>query len=123
MFLARFYPKNMESASGSRKSDLDGLAKEAGGLGLLRSATWRIIAKRCQGGEPMALFRKVRVLVGALVHRPFLPRVEKAELDESQSQGAEERHRPRSPANVREVDLPDQERVADLIVQQQRDGG
>jgi len=71
----------------------------------------------------MSLFRKVRVLVGALVHRPFLPTAEKIELDEGLAQGAEERRRAGPPLDAKEVDLPDQERVADLIAEQQRERG
>jgi hypothetical protein len=70
----------------------------------------------------MSLLRKVRVLLGALVHKPLTPRPEKADLD----------HEPGSPAEVPEVqgapglesrqqELADTERVADLITQQQRE--
>jgi len=31
----------------------------------------------------MSLFRKVRTLLGALAHKPFSPRLEKADLDPS----------------------------------------
>ena len=69
----------------------------------------------------MSLFHRVRVLVGALVHRPFMPTPEKIELDEDQAQGPEETQQAGSPLEANTADLPDQGRVADLIVRQQRD--
>ena len=33
----------------------------------------------------MSLIHKVRTLVGALIHKPFMPRPEKGELDEGQA--------------------------------------
>lgn len=65
----------------------------------------------------MSLFRKVRVLVGALVHRPFMPTPEPIDLDEGQARGLEET------PQAGPGDLPDQGRVADLIARQQRDAG
>ena len=55
----------------------------------------------------MGLLRKMRILVGALVHRPFMPRPEKV-----QQEGAKETH-PTAGAQVsQEIGA---ERVADLI--------
>jgi len=71
----------------------------------------------------MSLFGKVRVLVGALIHRPFLPTSQKTELEEGQAPGPEETRRTGSPMDASTADLPDQERVADLIARQQRDAG
>ncbi len=71
----------------------------------------------------MSFFRKVRVLVGALVHKPFMPAREKAELETVEAPEGEETRRASSPGEDGEADLPDQERVADLIEQQQRDAG
>jgi hypothetical protein len=71
----------------------------------------------------MSLFRKVRVLVGALVHRSFMPTPERIDLDEGQVQGPQETPQAGSPLETGVVDLSDQERVADLIARQKRDAG
>jgi hypothetical protein len=70
----------------------------------------------------MGLLRKLGVLVGALVHKPFMPRQQKADLDEGGKAPVEEgppRERPAS--SGREPDLADGERVADLIARAQRE--
>jgi hypothetical protein len=69
----------------------------------------------------MSLLGKVRVLVGALVHRPFRPSREKIDLDAGQ--GLEEAQQADHALEADAVDLPDRERVADLIARQQRDAG
>lgn len=63
----------------------------------------------------MSLLRKVRVLVGALVHKPFTPRPEKADLDEGRDLAQQGAPRPAEPA----ADVVDSERVADLIARKQ----
>jgi hypothetical protein len=65
----------------------------------------------------MGLLRKVQVLVGALVHKPFMPRPEKADVEERES--AAPGPRPSPPEPVAEV--VDTERVADLIARRQQD--
>lgn len=70
----------------------------------------------------MSLFRKLHTLLGALVHKPFMPRPEKADLDEGQDdhgRGTPRRERPELEA--REPEVGDTERVADLIAQQLRE--
>jgi hypothetical protein len=71
----------------------------------------------------MSLFRKVRVLVGALVHRPFMPTPERIDPDEGRIQGLQEAPQAGSPSEIGAVDLSDQDRVADLIARQKRDAG
>jgi hypothetical protein len=69
----------------------------------------------------MSLFRKVRVLVGALVHKPFMPKSEEINLDrESDSAQQESVHQTRSTLETQGEDVPDRERVADLITRQQQ---
>lgn len=69
----------------------------------------------------MGLFRKLRVLAGALVHRPFMPRQEKVVLDEEPRAPGQEQS-PREPLRSGvESDVTDGERVADLIAKQQRE--
>jgi len=69
----------------------------------------------------MGLFHKVRILVGALVHKPFMPRPEKVALDEAGDKppapaaGPDRRLAEESPGEV-----ADTGRVADLIARQQR---
>jgi hypothetical protein len=72
----------------------------------------------------MGLLDKVRILVGALVHKPFTPRPEKVDLD-----GGLE---PRRDGVVRhagaeleapEAGVEDTERVADLIAQRRQEEG
>ena len=72
----------------------------------------------------MGLLRKVRVLVGALVHKPFAPRPERVDLDKELGTPQEgETGRDSSALEAQEVEVPDTERVADLIAQRQRDTG
>jgi hypothetical protein len=59
----------------------------------------------------MSLLRKIRVLVGALAHRPFMPRPEKVDLSQDREQPGEES----------QPEVADTERVADLLVQQRRE--
>jgi hypothetical protein len=67
----------------------------------------------------MSLFRKVRTLVGALVHKPFTPRPEKVDLDEGQDDRGKRTQRPELEAP--EPEVGDTARVADLIAEQQRE--
>ena len=70
----------------------------------------------------MGLWRKLRVLAGALVHRPFMPKQEKPDLDE-EARASEKEALPheRLDSGAQEPDLVDGERVADLIAKQQRE--
>ena len=69
----------------------------------------------------MGLLRKVRVLVGALVHRPFMPRPEKIELPQKPDAAPLGEPGPELPALEAEgQQVPDEGRVADLIAEQQR---
>jgi hypothetical protein len=67
----------------------------------------------------MSLLRKVRTLLGALVHKPFMPRPEKVDLDEGQDDRGE--GRPHPELEARELEVGDTARVADLIAEQQRE--
>lgn len=68
----------------------------------------------------MSLLRKVRILMGALVRKPFMPHPEKVDLDEVPKGRRKAPARQDSPElEAREADVPDTERVADLIAQQQ----
>ena len=70
----------------------------------------------------MGLLRKLRVLAGALVHKPFMPKQDKVELDEESGVPGETPARLDSPRSVaEESDVTDGERVADLIARQQRE--
>ena len=70
----------------------------------------------------MGLLRKLRVLAGALVHKPFMPRPEKVALDEdAQASGVEGSAREGLDSGAQESDLVDGERVADLLDKQQRE--
>jgi hypothetical protein len=71
----------------------------------------------------MSLWRKVRVLVGALAHRPLMPRPEKVDLDggTANEKQEQERHAPQGLA-TQEPEVQDTERVADLIDRRQREG-
>ena len=72
----------------------------------------------------MSLFNKVRVLVGALVHKPFMTKPEKVELDgESRPPQESASQSPRAALEGREAEAADTDRVADLIAEQRRDGG
>jgi hypothetical protein len=70
----------------------------------------------------MGLLDKVRILVGALVHKPFTPRPEKANLDghpEPPRDGSEPRERVLPQAM--EAAVEDTDRVADLIARQRHE--
>ncbi len=70
----------------------------------------------------MGLLRKLRILAGALVHKPFMPRQEKVNLDEETKTPVEGRSaRQNMEASTRESDVSDGERVADLIAKKQRE--
>jgi hypothetical protein len=70
----------------------------------------------------MDLLQKVRVLVGALVHKPFTSKPDRIDLEED-AEPVQEQAVPRNSSTLEAAGtkLPDQERVADLIVEQQRD--
>ncbi len=70
----------------------------------------------------MGLLRKLRILAGALVHKPFMPRQEKVNLDEETKTPVEggSPHKDME-ASTRESDASDGERVADLIAKKQRE--
>jgi hypothetical protein len=68
----------------------------------------------------MGLFDKVRILVGALVHKPFMPRPEKVVLDEAGDKAPAPEAADRDLAEEGQGAVADTERVADLIAQQQR---
>ncbi len=70
----------------------------------------------------MGLLGKVRVLVGALVHKPFAPRPEKVDLDE-RSEAPREGNEPQESVSRQAPDtrVEDSDRVADLIAQQRQD--
>ena len=70
----------------------------------------------------MGLLRKLRVLAGALVHKPFMPRPEKADLDEgTTAPGIERSAREGLESGAQDQDLVDGERVADLLEKQKRE--
>ena len=70
----------------------------------------------------MGLLRKLCVLAGALVHKPFMPKQEKVDLDE-EAWGPKKEGLPheRLDSGTQEPDLVDGERVADLIAKKQRE--
>jgi hypothetical protein len=70
----------------------------------------------------MGLLRKLRVLAGALVHKPFMPKQEKVELDGgAEAPGEEGLPREGLVSGTQEPDVTDAERVADLIVRRERE--
>ena len=70
----------------------------------------------------MGLLRKIRVLAGALVHKPFMPKQDKVDLDEvSGVPGETQARRESLRSGTEESDVTDDERVADLIARQQRE--
>jgi hypothetical protein len=72
----------------------------------------------------MSLLHKVRVLVGALVHKPFAPRPERVDLDEGSGTLPEGGiPRDRSELEGRAPQATDTDRVADLIAQRQQEEG
>jgi hypothetical protein len=68
----------------------------------------------------MGLFHKVRILMGALVHKPFMPRPEKVALDEAREEGSAPEVADQDLAKEGQGAVADTGRVADLIAQQQR---
>jgi hypothetical protein len=67
----------------------------------------------------MTLLHKVRTLVGALVHKPFMPHAEKKSPDGPQQGTA---RRDGSTLEAQQPEVADTERVADLLAQRQREG-
>ena len=68
----------------------------------------------------MGFIDKVRILVGALVHKPFAPKPERVDLDE----GAKPKERTAQASTdpvAEDTVLEDTDRVADLIAQRTRD--
>ncbi|MFN2292121.1 MAG: hypothetical protein ACK2UC_13095 [Anaerolineae bacterium] len=64
----------------------------------------------------MGLLHKVRILMGALVHKPFSPRPEKAELAQDDQSKLETDARQSSVGmEAEEVATLEEDRVADLI--------
>jgi hypothetical protein len=71
----------------------------------------------------MDLLHKVRILVGALAHKPFMPRPEKLEPEEAAGQEQPKRSQPDvSKLEEQKPGVGDTDRVADLIVQRKKDG-
>ena len=69
----------------------------------------------------MGLLQKIRVLAGALEHKPFMPGPEKVDLDEGvKASGAKRSALEELDSGNQEPDLVDGERVADLLDKQQR---
>ena len=70
----------------------------------------------------MGLLDKVRILVGALVHKPFMHRPEKVDLDglsvPPQESGV---HQDGATVEAPEAGIEDTGRVADLLAQQRRE--
>jgi hypothetical protein len=72
----------------------------------------------------MNLFHKVRVLVGALAHKPFTPRPESRSTDSTESPGQAGENRAAPPElTQQQPGVEDAERVADLIAQKRRNEG
>jgi hypothetical protein len=66
----------------------------------------------------MGLLQKVRILVGALVHKPFTPRPEKADLGQDEQRGQEGRTaQPGAGMEAEGQTVVDRDRVAELIAQ------
>jgi hypothetical protein len=72
----------------------------------------------------MGLLHRLRVLAGALVHKPFMPKPEKVDVDDGDKMTEEERARDaRLDVGEQGTGVTDSERVADLIAKQQRGQG
>jgi hypothetical protein len=72
----------------------------------------------------MGLLDKVRILVGALVHKPFMPAPERVDLDERPEPPQESRvHQDGAALEPAEAGIEDTDRVADLLTQQRREDG
>ncbi|NIV28997.1 MAG: hypothetical protein GWN58_05645, partial [Anaerolineae bacterium] len=70
------------------------------------------------------LLHKLRVLAGALVHKPFMPKPEKLDPDdEAMTPGRGGSARDTLDSGIQEEELVDGERVADLLSKQQREQG
>jgi hypothetical protein len=70
----------------------------------------------------MGLLDKVRILVGALVHKPFTPRPEKVDLDGRAEPPQESSvHQDGAALEAPEAGIEDTDRVADLLAQQRRE--
>ena len=70
----------------------------------------------------MSFLHKMRVLVSALAHKPFMPRPEKTDLDDEPNapQGAAP-GQDAAALEASQVQAEDTERVADLIARRQRE--
>lgn len=67
----------------------------------------------------MDLFHKVHTLIGALLHKPFMPRPEKVERNDTPRPPQSSAAQPdRSTLEAPESEVVDTGRVADLIQQQ-----
>lgn len=72
----------------------------------------------------MSLFRKVRTLMGALVHKPFMPRPEKVDLAGKPASPPEGiPHREDATQARQQMGTLDEDRVADLIARRQHHEG
>jgi len=70
----------------------------------------------------MSLFGKVRTLVGALIHKPFMPKPEKVELTNAPDNQVESEVRSeRSTLEEQAPEVEDTQRVADLIAREKRE--
>jgi hypothetical protein len=70
----------------------------------------------------MGLLDKVRILVGALMHKPFTPRPEKVNVDGPAKPPADRSvHHDGAALKAPEAGIEDTERVADLLAQQRRE--
>ena len=68
----------------------------------------------------MGLLHKLRVLAGALVHKPFMPKPEKLDLDDEAGTPVTGGLARDSLDSGSQEDLLDGERVADLLSEQQQ---
>jgi hypothetical protein len=68
----------------------------------------------------MGLLHKLRVLAGALVHKPFMPKPEKLDLDDEAMMPGKGGLARDSLDSGSQEDLVDGERVADLLSQSQQ---
>ena len=69
----------------------------------------------------MGLLHKLRVLAGALVHKPFMPKPDKLDLDDQAMTSGKGGLARDSLDSGRQEDLVDGERVADLLSKQQQE--
>jgi hypothetical protein len=69
----------------------------------------------------MGLLDKVRILVGALVHKPFMPTPERVDLEERAEPSQESSvHQDGAALEAPEAGIEDTDRVADLLAQQRQ---